>query len=373
MPDKPKLVLDNNCEISDLLRPWAVGDFYNFAEIEHIKDHVYVVGRLQFAEHSALIRKLVNQGICVVFSNPFEGSLTLKSQIERAHMQDLVEQGLVPVISGGDIEPTWRYMLYDLFLTKIYDFDENHRASQRITEVYSNTDKPYKFLFLNGRTRPHRKYLVERFRLSGLLDQTLWSWLDRTTGYSKHVSLMHNGQDLIGADNTVQYLPAQYEVDLYRNGINNSDESAFVKYSLFDNEWGEIYLNADAYIDTYFSVVTETVFEYPYSFRTEKIWKPIAMGQPWIAVANQGYYRDMHKLGFRTFGHVIDESFDSIADNQQRIERIACVVEDLCGQDLNAFQAECRSVCEYNQQHLKEISQTTRNQFADRFFNFITQ
>jgi hypothetical protein len=61
--------------------------------------------------------------------------------------------------------------------------------------------------------------------------------------------------------------------------------------------------------------VSETVFTYPYSFRTEKIWKPIAIGHPWIAVSNFGYYRDMHELGFKSFGHLIDEKFDLIYNN----------------------------------------------------------
>ena len=105
------------------------------------------------------------------------------------------------------------------------------------------------------------------------------------------------------------------------------DYSGFAKYKLFNNEWGEIYLNANPYLDTYFSLVTETVFDYPYSFRTEKIWKPIAIGHPWVAVANPGFYRDMHNLGFKTFGDLVDESFDLIDNSIDRLERIAVVVE----------------------------------------------
>jgi hypothetical protein len=127
------------------------------------------------------------------------------------------------------------------------------------------------------------------------------------------------------------------------------------------------------YIDTYFSVVTETVFDYPYSFRTEKIWKPIAMGHPWIAVANAGYYRDIRNLGFKTFGHLIDESFDQIDNNQDRIERISQLVEELCQQDLASFLKECYTVCKYNQQHLAEMQIKVRREFPDRFFKFINR
>jgi hypothetical protein len=167
-------------------------------------------------------------------------------------------------------------------------------------------------------------------------------------------------------------LDPKYEYADYRdNSVTTADR--FVKNQLFANTWGEIYLNAEPYIDTYFSLVTETVFNYPYSFRTEKIWKPIAMGHPWIAVANQGYYRDMHNLGFKTFGHVIDESFDTIEDNQKRLQRIATVVTDLCTQDLAEFLQECYNMCKYNQQHLAELRTIVRKELPARFTQFVTK
>jgi hypothetical protein len=89
-------------------------------------------------------------------------------------------------------------------------------------------------------------------------------------------------------------------------------------------------------------------------------------------VANQGYYRDLHRLGFKTFGHVIDESFDSIENNQKRIERIAQVVEDLCKQDLASFLEQCYNTCKYNQNHLAEMRLKVRQEFPNRFLQFIT-
>ena len=169
----------------------------------------------------------------------------------------------------------------------------------------------------------------------------------------------------------IKTLPEKYEVDRYRQQVNKTFNSRSIKKELFNQEWGEIYIEPAPYIDTYFSLVTETVFDYPYSFRTEKIWKPIAMAHPWIAVANAGYYRDMRNLGFQTFGHVVDESFDNIEDSQKRIERIAQVVQDLCQQDLEVFLKECYNVCKYNQQHLAEMRIQIRQEFPKRFFQFI--
>jgi hypothetical protein len=81
----------------------------------------------------------------------------------------------------------------------------------------------------------------------------------------------------------------------------------------------------------------------------------------------------MHKLGFRTFDSVIDESFDLISNSQDRIERIAQVVDDLCRQDLVSFLQECYNTCKYNQQHLAEMRQQVRKEFPERFRQFIQQ
>jgi hypothetical protein len=215
---------------------------------------------------------------------------------------------------------------------------------------------------------------MERFRLSGLLDQSLWSWLDLTVGYSKNIVLSPNGIDLIGQPHEIKLLPKHYEYVTYKDRVGDFKyDKQFVKYDLFNNEWGEIYLNPEAYIDTYFSLVTETVFDYPYSFRTEKIWKPIAIGHPFIAVANYGYYRDLHQLGFKTFGNLINESFDLISNNTDRLERIAQIVQDLCQQDLASFVKECYNVCKYNQQHLAEMSIKIRQEFPQRFAQYINE
>jgi hypothetical protein len=81
----------------------------------------------------------------------------------------------------------------------------------------------------------------------------------------------------------------------------------------------------------------------------------------------------MRNSGYRTFGHLLDESFDSSENNQTRIERIAAVVEDLCQQDLSAFLAAAEDVCKYNQQRYAEARLEVRKEFPDRFFRFINQ
>jgi len=84
MQKKISLVLDTHCEVYDLLEPWADAEFWNFEE--HVNDGklitgaVYLIGRRQMQLWSTIIQELVKNNIIkVIFSNPAEGSDTLRS------------------------------------------------------------------------------------------------------------------------------------------------------------------------------------------------------------------------------------------------------------------------------------------------------
>jgi hypothetical protein len=370
------LVIDTMSEVYNQLSPFCEADFWNFATHDPIPNSVYVLGRQQVVENQEKFKELAQDPrFVMVFGNSAEGSGTLVDQLNMLRLTTLVLEGKILIIGGGTMESCYPYIQHDHFLCRILDYPENHREIRRAGAIFSQLDKPYKFLFLNGRARPHRKYLWHRFQQQDLLKHTLWTMLDSRPTISRQFSLKHNGINLMATTTPLQRLPAKYEVEQYRATVITSGppERTFVKNELFNNTWGEIYLQAEPYCDTYFSLVTETVFDYPYSFRTEKIAKPLAVGHPWIAASNSGFYRDIRNLGFRTFDSLIDESFDSIDNNQDRMDRIVEVVADLCQQDLSSFLAACEDICKYNQQHLQQVSVQVKSQFADRFFNFIEQ
>ena len=367
-----KLILDTFCEVYDLLQPWMDLDFFDFSQLTIESGAIYMIGRAQFNLNVQKIRDIVDsKQAIVVVSNPAEGSETLKHHMQRAGFDEHTQDGRLLLLGGGDMEPQYHYLQYDSFLPKVYDYEENLIECQRTPEIYTQRNKPYKFLFLNGRTRAHRKFLIQSFSQQGMLDHAIWTNLDTHTGTTQEITMMHQGQDLIAEPIPIKLLDAKYEVDRYRGSLNQTLTEKFVKNTLFQSEWGDIYLNAEPYIDTYFSVVTETVFTYPYSFRTEKIWKPIAIGHPWIAVANAGFYRDIKNLGFRTFDKLIDESFDDITNNLDRLHRIKDVIIDLYNSDLPSFMLSAREICEYNQQHLREMRVKVREEFPERYRKFM--
>ena len=73
-------------------------------------------------------------------------------------------------------------------------------------------------------------------------------------------------------------------------------------------------------------LVTETVATGRRHHLTEKTFKPIAMGMPFIIVGTQGSLRYLRSYGFKTFGDLWDESYDDEPDDAKRIEKIAQVL-----------------------------------------------
>ena len=161
-----KLILDTFCEVYELLKPWADGEFWNFKDHEVVSGAIYLIGRAQFNLNIPHIRELAEAGVILpILSNPMEGSDTLRCHFEMVtHTDDLAHAGKILMVGGGEMDPSWPYMLYDSFLPKILDYDENLLEIARGAEIFTKTEKPYKFLFLNGRIRHHRKYLLEKFK-----------------------------------------------------------------------------------------------------------------------------------------------------------------------------------------------------------------
>lgn len=395
-----KLIVDTHSEVYSMIKDRASGIFWNLEQ--HVQKNqvvpgaIYVIGREQALLYSSLVHDLVNSNnISMVYCNPNEGAEPMEWNLLRGGYTNLLTQGQMIVVTGGDINPAYKQLLYENFLCKIHDYNENIQAIEEY-KIRQQSERPYKFLFLNGRLREHRKYLLHHFHNTGLLNETLWTNLDSSQGVGPTVgvlasqihnelNLRYNGQLLLNNTFPVKYLPVNYEVDRYQDRITDSvtnlptdsydprKNQMLAKEHLFKNEWGDIYLSPKPYLDTYFSLVTETGFILNRSFRTEKIWKPVAIGHPFIVAGNQGYYKDLQNLGFRTFNHLIDESFDTISNNQERIERIVLTVEDLCQQNLPSFITAAQETCKYNQELLKELSSKARQEFPDRFFQFINQ
>jgi len=122
--------------------------------------------------------------------------------------------------------------------------------------------------------------------------------------------------------------------------------------------------DAGDYDATNIEVVLETLFDDDRIHLTEKSLRPIALSQPFVLAATAGSLGYLRSYGFKTFGSIWDESYDSIKDPEQRL----CAITNLMAQIDNwgpSVQekklAEAQAIAAYNRQHF----------FSDEFFNLL--
>jgi len=100
-------------------------------------------------------------------------------------------------------------------------------------------------------------------------------------------------------------------------------------------------------------LVTETVATGRRHHLTEKTFKPIAMGMPFVIVGTRGSLEYLRSYGFRTFEGIWDESYDQ-ADDAVRIERIASLLrslDELSTESKQELFDQCQEVVEHNWNH----------------------
>lgn len=188
--------------------------------------------------------------------------------------------------------------------------------SNRIEFLKNPTTREKYFLSLNRRVRIHRSILVYNI-IKHWQDKFLFSYdkpqitesmfLDINTpiNYADDM-LIKNG---LLTRNIYQQLPKIIDVTFDVNDTH-------VKESLQD----EVYIN----------VVTETsFFENDRLFFSEKVFKPILFLQPFILLGNFRSLELLKKMGYKTFHPFINESYDLISDNEQRMNAILNEIERL--------------------------------------------
>jgi hypothetical protein len=110
----------------------------------------------------------------------------------------------------------------------------------------------------------------------------------------------------------------------------------------------------DQAADSLLYLVTETVATGRRHHITEKTFKPIAMGMPFVLVATAGSLEYLRSYGFKTFGHLWDESYDTVLDDHERIRAVASLLQSLCDLSVTeriALYHRCRETIEHNWNH----------------------
>jgi len=225
-------------------------------------------------------------------------------------------------ISSSDMPQNWEHANINGYIFSTFNHFNQAIALNFYDDVFNKTEKPYKFTFLNREPRDHRKKILSELDKRNLLQQALWS--DLSQGVS---------------------LPTEYP-DFFNNTFYNP---LIGSAAVFDFNCPLILINHQLCVDSYFSLVTETTFYCSqYHLISEKTYKPLLMGHPFIIAAGAGFYKNLHDLGYKTFDGLIDESFDSIQDHDLRLLKIVDSVEELCSRDLSDFLSKSKPICDHN-------------------------
>ena len=105
--------------------------------------------------------------------------------------------------------------------------------------------------------------------------------------------------------------------------------------------------------DSLLYLVTETVATGRRHHITEKTFKPIALGMPFVIVGTKGSLKYLKSYGFKTFEEIWDESYDDASDDE-RIQKIADLLYNLnrlsIKEKQNLFN-QAQSILQHNWDH----------------------
>jgi hypothetical protein len=137
--------------------------------------------------------------------------------------------------------------------------------------------------------------------------------------------------------------------------------------------WSSASLGQNEFVlfqSAFLHLVTETVF-YPNKLHlTEKIFRPIAVGRPFVLAGAQGNLKYLKKYGFETFNKWWDESYDNQANHHIRLHKIINIIEKLSTEDLQDMYYDMRFVLEHNHKHF--YNDFKKIIFKEMIDNFIT-
>lgn len=234
-------------------------------------------------------------------------------------------------------------------------------ASQLVNPINYSTNKSNRlFICLNRGQRSHRILLLSYLASSNLLEQGYISYLFNS---STSAPLLMDAVDSTPTSVTLRStIPFTRINDLLYS--TDTDHTVLTQHShKFRNQYQDLSSYATLcdegilvpqptflqYALIY--VITETVFEYPYPWISEKTFKAILSKRPFILVGPKGTLNQLKLLGFKTFDSIWDESYDSNTNSSNRMSSIISLLINLSNIPINTLAEQVRDIVEYNYNH----------------------
>ena len=193
------------------------------------------------------------------------------------------------------------------------------------SEIKSSYVRPNYYLSLNGRIRRHRTLIISELIRRSIFQKGLVSYLGR------------NYEAVAGM-----------KKDFLRIPFKEENREAMLHLKSYIRDWQPHLIDIDGneldlddrqqtkemYMNTYFSLVTESHVDEDILFITEKTYKPIVNLHPFIIAGSQGTLKYLRDCGYKTFPEIFDESYDEESDPEKRIFIILNEMERICSKPL---------------------------------------
>jgi hypothetical protein len=213
------------------------------------------------------------------------------------------------------------------------------------------------FLLLSRSHKWWRASVVTDLQRQGLLDRAVWSYnTDITIG--DRVTDCPIGIDRLDLRSDIESFLANgpYCCDSLSAAAHN-DHSLHV---------------AEHYDRTACSIVLETHFDADDSrgaFLTEKTFKCLKHGHPFVLFAPAGSLASLRSMGYRTFDSAIDPTYDSVQDNTLRYLAVVRCIQQLSLLDPNQLYNSCVQDLQHNQQVFLSSKRNRLNTLYERLHN----
>jgi hypothetical protein len=200
--------------------------------------------------------------------------------------------------------------------------------------------RDYDFTLLSRVHKWWRATIVNYLFQQNLLSRSLWSYNTISIGDQPE-------------DNPLEV--GSFQIQGLKNFLNNAPYTCD-GLSSHDHNNHHIYV-AEHYENSYMNLVLETLYDADQSggaFITEKTFKPIRHGQPFVIFGTPGSVQLLKDLGYRTFDHVIDNSYDSELNNKQRFLKTVQTIKIIKKQGLDQIYQQCFDDVVYNQKYFEQ-------------------
>jgi len=232
-----------------------------------------------------------------------------------------------------------------------------HRNQTVLPSSLHFDSRPYRFTILNRTHKWWRATIMADLQRAGILDVSQWSYNTELAAVDSPVDNPIE-IDLLDLQNPL--------AEFMQNGPYTCDD-------LTTEQHNDHHLHVPKhYTQSYCHVVIETHFDVDQSggaFLTEKTFKPIKHAQPFVIVGAPGSLQALRDLGYRTFDHVIDNSYDLETDNTRRWQQILKTIQQIRDQDPEVWFQECADDILHNQKHFLSSKYSRLNTLYDKLLH----